>query len=94
MKLSTWRSTSRRRTPAISKRWVLQPKINAPRRRSLTRKRVVALEQLNALYDAIERRRVPPFEMAINVLVRGNSRQDVRDRWKRVVRRVRNMGGS
>ena len=75
------------------KTWVLQPKINALSTSSLTRKRLVALEQLNALYDAIERRRVLPFEMAISVLVRGNSRQDVRARCKRVERRVRNLGG-
>ena len=47
----------------------------------------------DALYDAIERRRVAPFEVAITVLVRGNSRQDVRDRSKKIERRVRHMGG-
>jgi hypothetical protein len=75
------------------KTWVLQPKINALSTSSLTRKRLVALEQLNALYDAIERRRVAPFEVAITVLVRGNSRQDVRDRARKIERRMGNMGG-
>jgi hypothetical protein len=75
------------------KTWVLQPKINALSTSILTRARAVALEQLYALYDAIERRRVLPFDVAITVLVRGNSRQDVRDRSARIERRVRYLGG-
>jgi hypothetical protein len=75
------------------KTWVLQPKINALSTSSLTRKRLIALEQLTTLYDAIERRHVAPFEVAVTVIVRGNSRQDVRDRAKKTERRVRNLGG-
>ncbi len=46
------------------KTWVLQPKINQLSTSSPSRKRLIALEQLGALYDAIERRRVAPFEVA------------------------------
>jgi hypothetical protein len=75
------------------KTWVLQPKINQLSTSSPSRKRMIALEQLHALYDAIERRRVAPFEVAITVLVRGNSRQDLRERSRKIERRVRHMGG-
>ncbi|MBV8943216.1 MAG: hypothetical protein JO352_03650 [Chloroflexi bacterium] len=75
------------------KTWVLQPKINQLSTSAPSRKRLIALEQLNALYDAIERRRVAPFEVAVTVLVRGNSRQDLRNRGKKIERRVKSMGG-
>jgi len=79
--------------PGDIKTWVLQPRINKLQTSSPTRKRLIALEQLNALYDALERRRVAPFEVAVTVLVRGNSRLDVRDRSKKIERRVHSLGG-
>src|SRR5579859_1592162 len=75
------------------KTWTLQPKINRLSTSAPTMKRKIALEQLTALYDALERRRVAPFEVAVTVLVRGNSRADVQERSKKIVRRVKNMGG-
>lgn len=78
--------------PEQTKTWVLQPKINRMRTSAPTLKRSIALEQLTALYEAIERRRVLPFSVATTVLVRGNSRQDLRARCKLVEKTFSSMG--
>jgi hypothetical protein len=74
------------------KRWVVDAQINRLVSSAYSVKREVALEQLRGLYQALERRRVMPFEMAITVLVRGSSKQDVRDRSKHIEQRVRSRG--
>lgn len=74
------------------KTWTLAPKINQLTTSAPTMKRTIALEQLRALYDALERRRVAPFEVAVTVLVRGSSRQDVQGRSRRVEQLAKNMG--
>jgi hypothetical protein len=78
--------------PEQVKTWVLQPKINRMRTSAPSLKRSIALEQLVALYEAIERRRVMPFNVATTVLVRGVSRQDLRARCKLVEKTFSSMG--
>jgi len=60
--------------------WLLDVRINQMLTSQVTVQRMVALEQLKGLREAFERRRVAPFEVAMTVLVRGTSRQDVRTR--------------
>lgn len=74
------------------KQWVVGVKINQLLTSQASIKRGVALEQLQALHDALERRRVAPFEVAMTVLVRGSSRTDVRERSRRIVQRARGLG--
>jgi len=74
------------------KTWTLTPKINQLATSAPSMKRRIALEQLQALYDALERRRVAPFKVGITVLVRANSRQAVRDRSLKVEQRAKHMG--
>lgn len=74
------------------KTWILDAKIRRLQSSTLSIERQVALEQLHGLRDAFERRRVAPFEVAITVLVRGNTQQDVRDRSRRVEDRVNGTG--
>jgi hypothetical protein len=74
------------------KQWVVGVKINQLLTSQPSAARTVALEQLQALQDALERRRVAPFEVAVTVLVRGNSRQNVKDRSKAIVQQARSIG--
>ncbi|MDQ6671041.1 MAG: hypothetical protein M3069_09865 [Chloroflexota bacterium] len=74
------------------KTWVITPKISRLVTSQPSVKRTVALEQLQALHDALERRRVMPFDVAVTVLVRGNTRQGVRERSDKIVQRARGLG--
>jgi hypothetical protein len=76
------------------KQWVVGVKINQLLTSQVSSARTVALEQLEALQDALERRQVAPFEVAITMLVRGASRADVRARSKQVVQRARGLGAT
>jgi hypothetical protein len=75
------------------KRYVVEVKINQLESSRASSARELALEQLYALRRALERRRVAPFEMTCTVLVRGTSRQAVREQSQQIERRVVNMGG-
>jgi hypothetical protein len=74
------------------KTWVLDVKIRRLLSSTPSIERQVALEQLQGLRNAFERRRVAPFEVGVTVLVRGTSQQDVRARSRRVEDRVRGTG--
>lgn len=74
------------------KTWVLDVRINQMLSSVMDVKRSIALEQLQALRQAFERRRVAPFEVAITVLVRGTTQKDVQERSRRVEDRVRSTG--
>jgi hypothetical protein len=55
--------------------------------------RDVAIEQLQLLAEAIERRLVKPFEMGMTLVVRDASRAAVRERSRLIEERVRGLGG-
>ena len=70
----------------------LEVRVNRLTSSHINVKRRVALEQLDLLAEALERRKVIPFDMQISVLVRGTSRQDVRDRSRLLEERVHSLG--
>lgn len=72
--------------------WLLDIRINQLLTSTLSVARKVALEQLEALRESFERRRVVPFEVACTVIVRDASRKLVRDRAERIEQRVRSTG--
>lgn len=74
------------------KTWVLDVRINQMKSSVWTVEREVALEQLQALRMAFERRRVMPFDVAGTIIVRGTSQADVRERSKSVVELAHSTG--
>lgn len=74
------------------KRWVVDVKIGQLVSSHPTPARELALEQLRGLRSALERRRVAPFNLAMTVLVRGTSRQNVRDRSVQIEQQTKAMG--
>jgi len=75
------------------KAWVVDVKIRQLETSNPSAARMVALEQLTDLRYALEHRYTKPFNVAVTVLVRGSSRQDVRKRSRKTEDYVKTLGG-
>jgi hypothetical protein len=75
-----------------STNFMLDARINQLASSSLTVARRVGLEQLQALRESFERRRVVPFEVSATVIVRGATIQAARDHGKRISERATSIG--